>query len=223
MTYIDFVCEQLKTFQIGQPIYTRDISMTLALAYNLTPKEAVAATDGAFKQIIDSAMINDLRFYQKGIYYLTYLTPFGEVTINKECLIADKYLLPHIGYETGLMVLHQIGLTSQLPKERCFATNKATSRMQMDDNLGVLICPPKTTINEHNKVYLQFLDVLDLMNKAPVDVEHPYILLAKYIQEKGLDYRFLLSLADKYYNQKTILQLAHIASNGEKNCERNIS
>ena len=33
----------------------------------------------------------ELRCYQKGVYYRTAATPFGEIGINKEQLIADKY------------------------------------------------------------------------------------------------------------------------------------
>ena len=63
---------------------------------------------------MDGAVLPELRCYQKGIYYRTSVTPFGEVGINKEKLIADKYLLPNIGYETGFTVMHQLGLTLSL-------------------------------------------------------------------------------------------------------------
>lgn len=212
MTHIEFVCEQLNNFQTGQPIYTKDIAEKMALLFKTPLNKAIAATGVAFKRIMDKAIVNNLRFYQKGIYYLTAYTPFGEVGINKECLIADKYLLPNIGYETGLTALYKIGLTTQLPNERCFATNKATDCVRTDEKLGILIRPPKTTINEQNKAYLQLLDVLELMDKAPIDVEQPYTVLADYIQRARLEYKTLLSFANKYYNKKTVLQIAHIAS-----------
>lgn len=215
MTYIEFVCEQLKKYQVGQPIYTKDIITKLANAFDLSFDKATAATGVAFKRIVDKKIVNNLRFYQKGIYYFTALTPFGEVNISKECLIADKYLSQNNGYETGFTVLYQLGLTTQFPRERCFVTNKATDCVRADNKLGIMIRPPKTTINEHNKTYLQFLDALELLDKAPVDAERPYTLLADYIQRTGLEYNTLLALADKYYNKKTILQLAHIASKGE--------
>lgn len=214
MTYIEFICNQLNGFQTGQPIYTCDIAAKLAEEYGLQQKEAAAATAVAFKRIMDNKNIPHLRFYQKGIYYFTTVTPFGEVGINKERLIADKYLLPDNGYETGYTMLHHIGLTSQLPRERCLATNKATDCARMDHKLGVMVRPPKTAVNGANKTYLQVLDVLDLMDKAPVDAEQPYVLLADYIHQTGLKFEILLSLADRYYNQKTILQLAHTASEG---------
>ncbi len=214
MTYTEFICNRLSDFQKGQPIYSGDLAAMLAAEYGLPQKEAAAATAVAFKRIMDDAAIPNLRFYQKGIYYLTAITPFGEVGINKEHLIADKYLLPDTGYETGYTILHRIGLTSQLPRERCIATNKATDCARMDHKLGVLVRPPKTTVNKANKAYLQILDVLDLMDKAPIDAEQPYVLLANYIHQADIKYEILLSLADRYYNKKTILQLAHTAGQG---------
>ena len=145
---------------------------------------------------------------------MTATTPFGEAGINKERLIADKYLLPDAGYETGYTMLHRIGLTTQLPRERCIATNKASDCARMDHKLGVMVRPPKTAVTKANKVYLQVLDVLDLMDKAPIDAEQPYKLLASYIHQVGAKYEELLSLAYRYYNQKTILQLAHTAGEG---------
>ena len=94
MTYTDYICELLLQKPIGMPIYTKIIAASLAEKFNLKNKEAVAATAVAMKRIMDSKAISELRFYRKGIYFRTVTTPFGERGINKESLIADKYLLP---------------------------------------------------------------------------------------------------------------------------------
>lgn len=214
MTYKEFVCSQLNEYRAGQPIYTSDISTRLAAEYGLQPREAAAAVAVAMKRIMGDGALPDLRFYQKGIYYLPAVTPFGEMGIDKECLIADKYLLPNNGYETGFAALYHMGLTSQLPRERCLVTNKAKDCARKDAKLGVVIRPPKTPVNEYNKAYLQFLDILELVDRAPIDAKQPYVLLAKHIEHNGLIYERLLSLADQYYNKGTILQLAHTANAG---------
>lgn len=46
--------------------------------------------------------------------------------IHTKQLIADKYLINDMGYETGLTVLHRMGLTSQMPRERVVASNRAS-------------------------------------------------------------------------------------------------
>lgn len=214
MTYIQYIREFLTQKPHGMPIYTSEIANMLADKFNLEEKDAAAATAVAIKRIMDAGTVQNLRFYQNGIYFRTIATPFGERGIDKEQLIADKYLLPDKGYETGLGLLHLMGLTTQIPRERVIATNMARECLRTDKKLGVKIRPPKTEINAENKAYLQTLDVLELLDKAPVDVEQPYALIANHIRKCELEYEKLLSIADYHYNRNTILQLARTAGEG---------
>ena len=118
MTYIEFVQGFVNNQPQGAPIYTNKIADALAGTYGLEKKKAAAAAAVAVKRIMTGGFIPDLRFYQKGIYYRTASTPFGETGINKEQLIANKYLIHDNGYETGLGLLHSLGLTSQMPNIR---------------------------------------------------------------------------------------------------------
>ena len=214
MTYMDYTRLLLEQMPTGAPIYINRLASDLAEHFSLDEKQAAAATSVAVKRIMDGALVPDLRFYQKGIYYRTVITPFGEKGIDKEKLIADKYLLPNKGYETGLTLLHHLGLATQMPREHLIATNIAKECVRTDKKLGVTIKPPKVKIDANNKAYLQTLDALELLDKAPVDAEQPYQVMAKHIQEYGLHYGKLLFFADRYYNKNTIMQLAHTASEG---------
>ncbi len=216
MTYTEYTLTYLEQQEPGTPIYTKGIADSIAAVYKIGKNKAAAATAVAVKRLIDNHRINDLRFYQKGIYYRTINTPFGELGINKEKLIADKYLLPDKGYETGLHLLHNIGLTTQMTNEYMLATNVAKECLRYDNKLGVSICPPKTQVNKKNIPYLQTLDILDLIDKSPIDVQDPYLFLADYIKNNKLDYEILLFYADKYYGKNTIIKLAHTASRKEK-------
>ena len=100
MTNTAFVQAYIKLKKQGEHIYTEEIAEALAEARGLGKKQAVAAVAVAVKRMIDGGKLPDLRCYQKGIYYRTVDTPFGEMGINKEKLIAEKYLLPDKGYET---------------------------------------------------------------------------------------------------------------------------
>lgn len=214
MTYMDCICELLAEKPVGIPIYTSEIAAALAKIFDLKEKEAAAATSVAIKRIMDAGMIPDLRFHQKGIYFRTVITPFGERGIDKEKLIADKYLMPNKGYETGFALLHRMGLATQMPRERVIATNMAKECARTDKKLGVVIRPPKAKINADNKDYLQTLDALEFLDKAPVDTERPYAVIANHIRERSLQYEKLLFFADRYYNKNTIMQLARTAGEG---------
>lgn len=214
MTYIEFVCNAIKDINTGVPIYTREIAKKMSGSYTMTKKNASLAAAVAFKRIIDGKIVPELRCYQKGIYYKAAVTPFGETKINTEQLIADKYILPDIGYETGLSLMYKMGLTTQIPNERTIATNVAKDCTRPDKKLGVIIKPPKVKITRKNKDYLQILDALELIDKAPIDVQQPYRVISEQIEKRNLQYGELLAFANIYYNKKTILQLANTASTG---------
>ena len=101
-----------------------------------------------------------------------------------------------------------------MPKEHVIATNMAKECVRTDKKLGVVIKPPKVKISAENKAYLQILNTLELLDKAPIDAEHPYAIVANHIREKDLRYEKLLFFADHYYNKNTIIQLAHTAGEG---------
>lgn len=212
MTYIEFVQNFINDQPQGAPIYTGKIADALAEKYGLEKKKAAAAAAVAVKRIMTGGIVPDLRFYQKGIYYRTADTPFGETGINKEQLIADKYLRDDSGYETGPGLLHSLGLTSQMTSEHTIATNAAKDCVRYDRRLDVSVCPPKAPINAENKAYLQVLDALDIMDNSPVDAEDPYGIIAEHIRSNDLMYERLLYYADKFYNRRTILNLAHTAA-----------
>ena len=216
MTYTKYVLDYLKQQSQGTPIYTDEIATALAVDYEIDKKKAAAAIAVAIKRIMDKGELSDLRCYQKGVYYRTVVTPFGEMGISHEKLIANKYLLPDNGYETGLRLLHHMGLTTQMPTEHLLATNAAKNCVRYDNKLGVSICPPKAPVNAENKFYLQTLDALDLLDKAPIDAQNPYTILADHIRKNGLQYETLLYYADRFYNRKTIIRLAHTASQKEE-------
>lgn len=211
MAYTDFVKENIDIHKIGEPIYTNIIAQNLAKTFEIPMEKAIVATAIAVRRLINNKRIPELRFFQKGIYYKTQMTPFGEAKIDKNALISDKYLFHNTGYETSYTFLHHIGLTTQMPVQRFISTNKATDCIRKDKILDVVICPPKTNINSNNKLYLQLLDAIEMIKKAPIDAENPYRLIAEYIKKMKLDYGELLSIAGEYYNKETICALARIA------------
>ncbi len=214
MTYIEFVCKNIYRYPKTEPIYSKNISVDLQNEYGLTYEKASAACAVAIKRITNDNIIPDLRMYQKGIYYLTSVTPFGELGINKERLIENKYLHGGIGYEGGLALLHMVGLTTQMPRERLIITNKAINGLRADRQLNVMIKPPKLPVSRENKAYLQTLDMLDLLDDAPVDAENPYQIITMYMKAHGVEYAPLLSIADGYYPRDTVLKIARVARLG---------
>lgn len=108
-TYISFIQDLILEKEIRKPIYISYLINCVTKEYDLTLEKATAAVSVALKRIMDANAIPELRFYKKGIYYRSVSTPFGDVGIDKEQLIKDKYLYDDNGYEGGLNLLNKLG------------------------------------------------------------------------------------------------------------------
>ena len=208
--YISFIQDLILEKEIRKPIYISYLINCVTKEYDLTLEKATAAVSVALKRIMDANAIPELRFYKKGIYYRSVSTPFGDVGIDKEQLIKDKYLYDDNGYEGGLNLLNKLGLTTQMSNKRVLVTNKADNHFDADKELDVVVHSPKTVINKENKRYLMVLDILEQINDAPIDIEDPYRLIRDYINQLGLDYSKLFVLVNNYYDKDTVTQLENI-------------
>lgn len=210
-TYKDYIKERINAYRIGIPIYLADLAIEMGTVYSIPSAKAHAATSVALKRIMDNNEIPNLRLFQKGIYYLTQKTAFGETRIDKDAIIRTKYMKDCNGYDFGAHALYKLGLTTQLPNQREIVTNNSYECRRKDKKLDVWVKPPKTVIDQNNIDYLMILDIIDVLDKYPVDTDEPYRCIAKYISDKDLEYSILLAMADKYYNIDTIKKLARVA------------
>jgi len=214
LSYTQHIQDLIADTAVGYPIFVSELGKKLAVEYNLDEKKATAAAAVAVKRILDNNLVPALRCFKKGIYYLTKPTIFGETGINKETLIELKYISGDNGYETGPTIMHKLGLTSLMPAERMFVSNKALNRTIRDEALNITVKTPKITVNKDNKLYLQLLDLLNIYDEVPVDSEQPYHIISNLIATSCLDYKILLAIADQYYGNDTVIRLAHVASIG---------
>ena len=215
MTYEDFIIDYIDQRGCGEPIFTEDLTSLVADGFGIEEGKAQAAVSVAMKRILDNEKVPDLRRYQRGIFYRTRKTAYGEIRIKKRMLIDRKYIQPDKGYETGAGLFYRMGLTTHIPNMRFIATNAALAGTRYDKNLDITICQPKTEITADNKEYLRTLDVLCQMDSIPHDADHPYDIIGDFIDRSNLKYEKLLLYADKFYNQKTILRLGHVAGRKE--------
>jgi hypothetical protein len=102
-----------------------------------------------------------------------------------------------------------------MPNERVIVTNKAKAGTRQDRKLNVTIRKPATRITADNIQYLQLLDMLDGLDRAPVDAEQPVRILKAYATQYDLRWETLLAIADRYYGARTIRWVVRIAKEGE--------
>lgn len=123
--------------------------------------------------LIKQGIINQ---FTKGIYYRSKSTRYGVLGIDRELLIKKKYIGEYQdkGYITGPDVWNLWGLTTQVYKRKWIAQD--TKRAYYNENLNVFITKAKVEVNKEYVRVLQFLDVVDQLEKIP-DTTNEKILL----------------------------------------------
>lgn len=105
--------------------------------------------------------------YLKGIYYRPRKTKYGTLSIDRDLLIKEKYIGENQdkGYITGPDVWNKWGLTTQVSNRKWISQN--VSRTSTNENLKIFITKSKVEIRKENVKMLQFLDVIEQLNKIP--------------------------------------------------------
>jgi len=211
--YKQYIAEHVLRLPFNIPIYTDDIAFNLVGHFNIEIGQAKALVNVNLPRIAENC---GLVRYQKGIYYRAQNTPFGKTKLNPALINRDRYTQKGgmvTGYETGASFMNQIGLTTQIPKYKKYATN-AFNQFGGKENkkLMVIIQKPRTHITEDNYLYLQILDAITNKDKVTFDVPQPEKIILDYINTRKIDFRKLVGYAGKYYDKKTQLRICEIAT-----------
>ncbi len=151
--------------------------------------------------------------FAKGIYYRTVVTPFGVAKLKHMELVRKMYIgdgTNIYGYETGPSYMNKIGLTTQMPMAIYLATVKPKNIYIEDDN-GIILVKPETTITKSNYRYLQFLDILDNKQKVHIEADNYLNILRNQIETYQLDFEKLMAYAKHYNSIQVYRGLADLA------------
>jgi len=181
----------------------------LVREFNIDITQAKKIANVNLKRIADH---QDLERFQKGIYYKAQLTLFGKTKLNPISVAIRTYVVnPNneiIGYETGPSFLNKIGLTTQIAKNKYFATNLyQRNGSRVDKNLNVVIRKPPIKVTTDNYKYLQLLDAIENKDNTVIDAINPEKVIFNYIKKSNLDFMKLIVLASKYYKKEVLLQM----------------
>ena len=151
----------------------------------------------------------------RGVYCKRIKTPFGDYVPSKDTIYGKWLVLDGdrvIGYETGLSLMNQIGLVSQMPRKKSIATNNYTLPIPKD--VGIETQKPRATVNTDNFKYLQILDIIDGMDEAPIDAPAPEEIIRKKTDNAGLLLNRLILYARKFYPAKTLVKTVDVILGG---------
>lgn len=119
--------------------------------------------------------------YERGLYYIPTRTVFGPSILDPGKVIAKKYIFDGseiIGYYSGMTILSQLRLTTQMPNTVEIFTNNENSNTR-DVYIGkqkVLLRKARTTINRSNAAVLSFLEMMNSIPAKFVDDEKRNII-----------------------------------------------
>lgn len=206
-TYGDFITNKIADIPYGQAFQTDVIAEAMADEYAIPVHKAKPIANATLKRLADKGLIER---FQKGVYYRAKQTVFGKARPSTETLEAQLLIRRGddiIGYETGVSLMNQMGLTTLVPKKREIATN--AYRKIINDKY-IIARKPVITVNAGNFRYLQLLDVIRDLPEAPVDTENPRALLRAFAEKNALDTVEALTYAKQHYSQKTLLNLVDV-------------
>ena len=151
----------------------------------------------------------------RGVYCKRIKTPFGDYVPSKDMIYGRWLVLDGdrvIGYETGLSLMNQLGLVSQIPRKKWIATNNYTLPVPKDVEIEVQ--KPRATVTNENYKYLQILDMIDSMGEAPVDAAAPEEIIREKTESAGLLPDRLILYARKFYPTKTLERTVDVILGG---------
>jgi len=203
MNIIDLIDKYVNKYNIGTPIYSKDICEYVLAGYH-TNVNVINEYINRYEEKHDEFIR-----YRKGIYYRAVKTPFGFSKIDYNKLINDLYLCDIdqvYGYISGPTLANRIGLTTQMAKEEYIVTNN--NRVVSDIDNIKLIKPPVIVTRDNYKI-LQVLDLL--LNKYDVyyDCENPNKVIYNYIIDNNINFENLLYYS-KYYNKTVLFKLQEV-------------
>ncbi|MGE4446291.1 MAG: DUF6088 family protein [Synergistaceae bacterium] len=206
--YGKFLAERIARERYGTAIFADDFAVDLTSQFAIPLEHAKKVVNVNLKRLADRGIIQRLK---AGIYYKAKETAFGKTKPNIDAVMTRVLTINDeeiIGYETGVSFQNSIGLITLMPKIKEIATNRY--RIKLDPNCNIAVRKPKTKINKDNYKYLQFIDLIDELPTAYIDAADPYLLLNGYINKQELDKLKLISIAKKYYPNKTLLRLLDV-------------
>jgi hypothetical protein len=206
--YGKYVEQTIDKVPYGTIILPKTIAKTMAKEFALPITKAITVCNLKVKRLTDKGILVRL---EKGAYCRYKQTVFGSVEPAIEQIVGQRLLFKEgkvIGYITGAEELNKIGLVTLLPRNIEISTNNY--RAKLPKGCCVKARKPVVKVNAKNWKYLQFVDIIDNLPRFPVDATKPEEILKNYIEQHKLDSIMLITIASKYYSQKTLLRLVKL-------------
>ena len=188
------ILEQIKKqYWINKPIFTEDI-------LNMFPDYSRAYVFRLLKKIEED---KELIKFSQGVYYIPRKTSFGLSTITADYVVEKRYIYSDkdvFGIYSGLKLLNQFSVTSQVPNViEIITNNEATRKREINiDGRKFILRKSRFKIDKNNVNEYRVLQLFsDIKSPEELDVFSKQRLI-EYINDKHISKNNLLSLAVKF-------------------------
>ncbi|MBQ7994715.1 MAG: hypothetical protein IJ247_00645 [Bacilli bacterium] len=188
-----FVSRVKENFKPGGPVYTEDI-------ISLFPEFTKAYIFRLLKQAEEKG---DIIKFSRGVYCLPKKTFFGKATMTSSMVANNKYVTNGetvYGVYSGLALLNQFGITSQVPNVLEIVTNNEATRKRVVsiDGIKFIVRKSRFEITKENYRYYTIIQLfLDLgINPQLNDFAKRRII--QYIKDNNIDPKTLIKLATRF-------------------------
>lgn len=208
MNYSKYMSSIIEAFPIGIPIFTDSVVKMVSDDIEEPIKKIKNMVNLNLKRLADNCVIERI---QKGVYYKPKMTAFGKIKPPMELVIMETCLKQEekrIGYIGAEMLLHNLGLTTLVPKNKVIVTNKYRMKVPKENHL--ILKKPVTKITEENIQYLQLIDAISMLDTGYIDVENPYKIIRHTIDKLQLDKLIMITIAKKYYPHRVLMAVLDI-------------
>lgn len=126
---------------------------------------------------------DQLKRFEKGIYYIPKNTPFGPSILNPNKVVERKYIKSDgktYGYYSGYYLLNVLGISNQVPNVIEVYSNNESSKMR-DVKVGtqnVRVRKSRVNITRENAAALMFLELMNVIDVSNLDAEKKKIIIA---------------------------------------------
>lgn len=185
--------QMIKRFGYNQPIFLDEIK-TFFDKKDYSKKYIFKIV----KSLVDN---QKMQKYAQGVYYIPTQTSFGYSELDPIKVVEKKYIQNNgkvFGFYTGLALLNNYNLTTQVPNKLEIITNKETNikREVKIGNTIVIVRKPKIKIDNKNVKYYELLELLS--NSSLNTIKDNLNVYLNYIKNNNIEMNALLDLAAIY-------------------------
>ena len=173
----------LLEYMIDEFNYNEPISINSIRYYNYSRQ-------WLFKELKSLIEKGEIKRFTNGIYYIPKKMFYGHSYLDPRKVVERRFISNGVdiyGYISGVSLLNQVGLTTQVPNLIELVTNRETTRVR-DINVGnqrVRARRARTTITMENVNVLQLLDLMTAIKPVNMgDTER--FMLSKYTKSSGV-------------------------------------